>query len=96
MIPLEKVLQWGNVKQPFRPVRVYSGIMRHVQELFRNIHAYSEPCVTLACLEPWYILNPDTFRTRSIFRIWVCSELLHSFGTLSNIYDETFLKIING
>ena len=34
-----------------------SGIFRHVQELFRNIQAYSESCITPASLEPWYIQN---------------------------------------
>ena len=38
------------------------------QELFRDIQAYSEVCVTLTYLKLWYIQNPNTFRTRNIFR----------------------------
>ena len=41
---------------------------------FRHNHTYSKPCVTLAYLEPWYIQNPDIFRTRSIFRTLAYSE----------------------
>ena len=49
------------------------SIIRHIQELFRHILAYSKPCVTLAYLEP-DIQNPEIFRTRSIFRALVYSE----------------------
>ena len=42
----------------FRHNHAYPGI----------IQAYSKPYVTLAYLEPWYIQNPDNFRTRGIFR----------------------------
>ena len=66
MISLDKGLQWVNVKQkPFR--EAHSGIIRHIQRLFRHIQAYSEPCIFPAYLEPWYIQNPDIFRTRNIF-----------------------------
>ena len=40
----------------------------HIQDLFRHIQAYLEPCVTLTYLKLWYIQNLDIFRTRSIFR----------------------------
>ena len=40
-----------------KDIAACSGIFRHVQELFRNIQAYSETCVTLAYSEPWYIQN---------------------------------------
>ena len=33
----------------FRHIHIYSSI---IQE---HTHAYSEPCVSLACLEPWHI-----------------------------------------
>ena len=49
-------------------------IFRHIQELFRHIQAYPRPCVTLAYLEPWYIQNPDLFRSRSIFRTLAYSQ----------------------
>ena len=55
------------------------GIIRHNQaypELFWHIQAYCivTPCVTLTYLELWYIQNPDTFRTRSIFRTLAYSQ----------------------
>ena len=75
MVPLDKGLQWVNVKQkPFRQIQAHSGIIRHIQELFRHIQAHLEPCVTLTCLKLWYIQNPDIFRTRSIFRTLAYSE----------------------
>ena len=40
-----------------------------------HIQTYSKPCVTLAYSEPWYIQNPDIFRTRSIFRTLAYVEL---------------------
>ena len=46
-----KAIQTGLVT--FRHNQTYPGI----------IQAYSKPCVTLAYLEPWYIQNPDIFRT---------------------------------
>ena len=91
--------KWGNVNKShsgrFRHIHAYSGIFRHIQtypDVIRHIwaylgitQAYSEPCVTLAVselwylpnsgikpeayLEPWYIQNSGTFRTRDIFRI---------------------------
>ena len=33
-----------------------------------NIQGYSEPCVTPAYSESWYIQNPGIFRTRGICR----------------------------
>ena len=49
--------------------QAYCGIIRYIQELVRNIQAYSESCVTLEYSRPWYIQNPGIFRTRRIFRI---------------------------
>ena len=60
MVPLDKELQWVNVK--LKPV--YLEI----------IQAYSIPCATLAYLEPWYIQNPDIFQIRNISRSLVYSE----------------------
>ena len=48
---------------------------------FRHIQAYSEPCVALTHLKPWYIQNPNRgifktiYRTRSIFRTLAYSQL---------------------
>ena len=41
---------------------------------FRHSQAYSKPCANLAYSEPWYIQNPDTFKTRNIFKTLVHSE----------------------
>ena len=41
---------------------------------FRHNQAYSETCVNLAYSEPWYIQNPDIFKTRNICRTLVYSE----------------------
>ena len=43
------------------------GTLRHNQ-------VYSKPCVNLTYSEPWYIQNPDIFKTRNIFRTLVYSE----------------------
>ena len=73
------------------------GIIRDIQELFRHIHAYSEPCVTLEYLEPWYIQNPEMFRTRSTLKTLAYSQPWYIqnpgiFRTLSNTNDEAFCK----
>ena len=75
MVPGDKGLQWVDVKQkPFRQIKVHPVIIRHMQELLRHIQVYSEPCVTVAFLELWYIQNPDIFRTRSLFRTLAYSQ----------------------
>ena len=38
MVPLDKELQWVNVKQkPFRQIQNHSGIIKYIQELFWHI-----------------------------------------------------------
>ena len=59
VVPLDKGLQWVNVKQK---------IFRQIQTHPRIIQEYSEPCITLTYLKLRYVQNPDTFRTRRIFR----------------------------
>ena len=55
-------MQCRNVKQkPFRQINAYSCIFTHIQ-------TYSEPCVTVGYLYPWYIQKPSIFRTKNIFR----------------------------
>ena len=84
------------VKQkPFRQIQAHSGIIRHIQELFRHIQAYLEPCVTLTYLKLWYIQNPDMFRTRSIFRTLTYSQpwYIHNlakFRTLAYSKSEAY------
>ena len=70
MVPLDKELQWVNVKQ--KPLRQIIGTIKHIQ-------AYSEPCVTLVSLdcgiprtliysepeaysEPWHVHISGIFR----------------------------------
>ena len=64
MVPLDKGLQWVNKEQKlFRKVlahSVYPGI----------IQACSEPCVTLAHLEPWYNQNPYILRAMAYSQPW--------------------------
>ena len=103
MVHLDKGLQWVNVKQkPFRQIQAHSGIIRHIQELFRYIQAYLEPCITLTYLKLWYIENTDIFTTRSIFTTLVYSEpryiqnagilkILGIFRALSHIYSEALI-----
>ena len=52
----------------------HSGIIRHIQELFRHIQTYFKPCVTLAYLGTWYLQNSGIFRTRSLFKTLVYSQ----------------------
>ena len=51
-------------------------IFRHIQESL-IIQAYSEPCVTLAYSEVWYIQDPGIFETRDIFKALVFPKLWH-------------------
>ena len=46
------------------------GTFRHNQAYPGIIQPYSEPCVTLTQLEPWYIQNPDLFRTLAYSQAW--------------------------
>ena len=62
MAPLDKELQWVNVKQKPFSQKAHSGIISHVQILFRHTQAYLKPCVIMACVELWYIHKPGTFR----------------------------------
>ena len=44
-------------------ILAYSNIIRHIQELSRDIQTHSEACITLVYSEPLHIQNPDIFRT---------------------------------
>ena len=84
--------KWGNVKQNhsgrfwhilayptiFRHIQTYPDIIRHIQAYSGIIQAYSEPCITLAFSELWYIQNHGIFKARSIFRTLVYPKLRHS------------------
>ena len=67
----------------FRYIQAKSDGIRHIQELFRQVQAYSEPR---------YIQNPGIFTLRDIFRNPVHLETLHMqnfsiFKTL--VHSET-------
>ena len=78
-------------------MKVYSRILWHIQT-YLNIcktQASSEPSVTLAYLEPWYIQNKKHILSRDILRTVAYSELWYIqnpaiFKTLSNIYYGAF------
>ena len=78
-------------------MKVYSHIYWHIQT-YLNIskaQASSEPSVTVAYLEPWYIQNRKHILSRDILRTMAYSELwyiqnLDILRTLSNIYYGAF------
>ena len=49
-------------------------MFRHIYSCSEIILAYSEPCVTPAYSESWYIQNPGIFSTRGICRTLAYSE----------------------
>ena len=76
---------------------------------FRHSQAYSKPYVNLACSEPWYIQNPDIFKTRNIFQTLVYSEpryiensgIFKTQGLFRHLRCQTFtmkrfVKTVNG
>ena len=72
MVPLDKGLQWVNVKK--KAIQVNLGTFRHNQTYPRVVQAYSDIFRTLC--------YPDIFkncgiRTRSIFRIPLHSKRWH-------------------
>ena len=89
MVPLDKELQWVNVKQkPFRQISAHSGMIKHIQATG-----------TLAYLEPWYIQDPNIFKIRKIFGTLVYQNpgifraLTYSKSkAYSDIYDVKLLR----
>ena len=91
-----------------KAIQIDLGIIRHNQAYAGIILAFSEPCLTPACLELWYMQNPEfIFRKHiqnpGIFTTLVYSEprYLHNAGifkirgifrTLPNVYDESFCE----
>ena len=76
---------------------------------FRHSQAYSKFYVNLACSEPWYIQNPDIFKTRNIFQTLVYSEpryiensgIFKTQGLFRHLRCQTsamkgFVKTVNG
>ena len=58
-------------------IKIHGLQLRHNLAYSAFIQAYSEPCVTLAYSELWYIQNPDIFKTRGIFRTLLYPKLRH-------------------
>ena len=50
---------------------------RHNHAYSGIIEAYSEPCVTLAYSELWYLQNRGIFKTRGLFITLVYPQLWH-------------------
>ena len=96
MVPLDKGLQWVNLKQ--KQLRQILGTFRHNQTYPEIIQAYLEPCLTLTYSKLWYIQNPNILRTRSLFRTPVYSEpcYIQNTGAYSNseAYSEPWCLII--
>ena len=61
----------------FTHTHAYSDIIRDIQAYSGIIEGYSEPCVTPAYSELWYIQNPGIYKIRSIFRT-LSKTLAHS------------------
>ena len=85
-------------KSKTKAIQTDLGTIRHNQAypgIIQVYSTYSKPCVTLAYLEPWYIQNPDIFRTRSIFRTLEYSQAwyiqnLRIFRTLAYSKSEAY------
>ena len=62
----------------FIHIPVYSGFFRHRHNQVHSaiIQSYSEPCVTLAYSELWYIQNRGILKTRFIFRTLIYPKTL--------------------
>ena len=56
-------------------ILAYSVITRHIQEVFGDITAHSEACVTPVHSEPWYIQNPGIFKTLVYSEPWHIQKL---------------------
>ena len=74
----------------FTHILAHSDIFKHKQT-----QASSEPSVTLAYLEPWYIQNQNHILSRDILRTVAYSEPWYIqnpgiFKTLPNIYNGAF------
>ena len=72
--------------------RNYPGILKHIQELSRDIQTHSEACLTLLYSEPLHIQNPRIFRIRAISRTLIYSGPPRILTTLSSICDRVFYE----
>ena len=96
---VKQIVKCKNVKQKtdlgiITHILAYSDISRHEQEyLGIFIHVYSEPFVTLAYSELWYIQNPGIFKTRGIFKTLVYIKLWH-IKNQAHIQNPVLLRIL--
>ena len=82
---IRKGIQWRNVNKS------HSGRFRHIHtysDIFRDNQAYSEPCVTLANSEPWYIYNSGIQNQRHIQNPGIIRTLLYQ--ELWHIQNKVF------
>ena len=102
MVPLDKKLQWVNVKQKhpdrYRHIQTLWSISRNYSGIFQTL---SNPGIIRVVVypEPWHIQNQKHIQNPVIFKNPVYSELWHSQNpmliqtfTTSSIYDEAFCE----
>ena len=102
MVPLDKELQWVNVKQKsiqtdldtFRHNQTYPGIIEPFRTLcypgmFKEPFRTRSIIRTLAYSQPWYVQSPDIFRTLTYSKFEVYSEPCQT-STM-----KRFAKIVN-
>ena len=80
----------GNCKT--KAIQTELVTFRHNQGYPGIIQVYSEPCATLTYLEPWYVQNPDIFRTLAYSQIWYIQKAGIFKGlaySKSKAYSET-------
>ena len=75
----------------FTHILAYSDTCKHKQAYSQ---AYSEPSVTLAYLEPWYIQNQKHIQNRDVFRTLAYSEPWHIQNLVKHLLWSVFAKIV--
>ena len=60
---------WDNIKLVFN-IRAYSLIIKHIQELSRDIQVHSEASVNPVYWEYWHIWNYNIFTTLKYSEHW--------------------------
>ena len=78
----------------FRHIQTYPNTIRHIRAYSGIIQAYSEPCVTLAYSEIWYIQNPGIFRTLGYSELETYSELCQA-SSMERCEKQGTAKIIS-
>ena len=96
MVPLDKRLQWVDVKQTiqtdlgtFRHNQTDPGIIQGYSGIFRTLYY-------LAYLKLWYIWNPVKLRTKGTFRTLAYSKSEAYSEPCQTSTMKRFAKIVNG